>query len=126
MELADVAKLIKEIQGRKWYKELSPVKWKITEGRTAYYHHKNHCIILPITRIDERTILHELAHHIEYEHAEGFIRYRGVMHGKNFETILARLNLNISLADVISNLRLYPRAPGWQWMPAAKTWNTID
>lgn len=126
MKFTEIAELMKEIRERKWYKEMMPVKWKIVDGKTAFYHFKINRIDIPISRMNENTILHELAHHIEYKHVRGFIRYRGVMHGKNFWTILARLPLRVNLSEITTKLRSYPKAPGWQWMPATKKWGIIE
>lgn len=113
-----------QITQRKWFKEMDKVEIKaIPHGCYRGTYDPKKVIIfvdatLPIKQI-ARTVLHEAAHHIQYRHLKTFIRYKGVCHDDNFWTIFARLALDISLRQVLTELRPYPYAPGW-------TFNTVS
>ncbi|RLC37013.1 hypothetical protein DRH29_03270 [candidate division Kazan bacterium] len=117
-----------KIARKSWFQEMEPVqikivdrKWKTKRG--WYEWRKKVCYISgrqPIKDIIE-TVYHELAHHVEYQHAPNFFRRKGVMHSRNFKIIYYRLHSNIPLQKVIEGLYPYEHSRGWKWKDKKKT-----
>ena len=124
-----VSAIVQEIRAKKWAQEMDDVEILIVNKtwrtQVGCYSWKTRKIFVSGNRDFakiKRTILHELAHHIEYRHAQGFIRYKGVCHSTNFHTILAFItfnNANFSLKEITDKLYDYPRSrQGWVWNEA--------
>lgn len=120
-----ICEIVQQIEEKKWAREMDDVemliinkKWK---SRAGYYIGKTRQIFISGNRDlagTKRTILHELAHHIEYRHAKGFIRYKGVCHSRNFHIIFRCLlnGHNYSLRGIIDKLYNYSEhRSGWKW-----------
>ena len=114
---------IEELKRRRWFQEM--VEPQITiylnlERKTMYgcyrYKKREICVFGGGRSAEEimETLLHELAHHIEWFHVEGFIRERGCMHSRNFWTIYKRIHYDIPLSQVVAGLEPY-HPPGWRW-----------
>jgi len=124
-----VLKVGEETESRQWFKEMDSVEvfvvdghWKTRSG--TYYYKTRRLYVAGDDSIGEirETLLHELAHHIEWRHAEGFIRNRGVVHSRNFYTILKRIHENIPLREVVKDLYSYFISPrgAWKWKDKKK------
>jgi len=123
----EVCKVVQRIKSKKWAEEMDDVKilvvnksWESKYGQYNYMKKLPQIIVSGLIAVSqiERTIYHEIAHHIEFRHARGFIRHRGVCHSRNFHTIFRRLlnGHNSSLKEIIDKLCSYPRnRTGWEW-----------
>lgn len=124
LEEKQLVRFGKELENRKWFKEMDHLeilvlrdkRWESKKGfydfesKTAYIGGASDNL-----KAIKKTILHEVAHHIEYRHAEDFIREKGRMHGVNFKLILERIEEDISLKDVLKGLVKYRGRRGWKW-----------
>ena len=117
-----------KIAAKKWFQEMEPVQIKIVDRkwkskRGWYDWEKKICYISGCQSVKDiiETVYHELAHHIEYQHAPRFFRNKGVMHSRNFKIIYYRLYGNVSLKKVIENLYPYEHSWGWKWKDEKKT-----
>ena len=123
-----IREIVQQIEKKKWAQEMDDVEMLIVnktwKSRGGYYMGKTRQVFISGNKDlagIKRTILHELAHHIEYRHAKGFIRYKGVCHSRNFHIIFRCLlsNYNYSLREIIDKLYSYPeRGRGWKWNKA--------
>jgi len=122
-----VCEVVQQIESKKWAKEMDDVKivvvnrkWRTKLGQYEYMKKPPRIAVsgLRTTSQIETTIRHEIAHHIEFRHAKGFIRYKGVIHSTNFHIIFRRLRNghNSSLKEITNKLCSYPRnRVGWEW-----------
>ncbi len=128
-----VCKIVQRIKSKKWAQEMDDVEIVVVDkswvSKVGYYDYRKRPPRIVVSGLRtvpkiEKTIYHELAHHIEYRHALGFIRYRRVCHSANFYTIFKRLLLideNFSLKEIIDKLYSYSSdRAGWVW-DATKT-----
>jgi len=123
----EVCAIVQRIKNKKWAKEMDDVKivvvnrkWRSKLGQYDYMKKPPRIAVSGLRTVlqIERTIYHEIAHHIEHGHVKGFIRYRGVIHSTNFHIIFRRLlnGHNSSLKEIIDKLCSYPRnRSGWEW-----------
>ena len=113
---------------KQWFQEMEPVSIKIVdkkwESYDGYYDYKKRiCYVTGHQTIPNiiEAVYHEIAHHIEHQHAPDFFRKKGVMHSVNFKIILSRLHKNISLKEVIKDLYPYRHKHGWGWKDKSRT-----
>lgn len=117
-----VSEEMRKITYRKWFQEMDPVLLKIVDkgwsNKSGWYNwRKRICYVSKHLTKDGiiEMVYHELSHHIEFRHAPGFFRRKGVMHSRNFWTIFERLQSDISLSEVIKGLHPYVHCHGWTW-----------
>lgn len=122
-----ICEIVQRIESKKWAKEMDNVeivvvnrKWTSKCGHYDYLKKPPRIAVSGLRTISqiERTIRHEIAHHIEHRHVKGFIRYRGISHSTNFRIIFRRLlnGHNSSLKELTNKLCGYPRnRAGWEW-----------
>ena len=120
------------VKDRQWFKDMDKVKVKPTLGVSSYYglyDPKKQLITIDVDRPVKgvtKTYLHELAHHIQYRHLKTFIRYKGIIHDRNFYTILSRLDLDCPLNAVLCNMEPYPECyQGWKWIKETSSYQRV-
>jgi len=128
-----VCEVVQQIESKKWAEEMDDVNivvvdksWESKYGQYNYMKKPPQIIASGMRTVSqiERTIYHEIGHHIEFRHAKGFIRYKGVIHSTNFHIIFRRLlnGYNSSLKELTNKLCSYPRnRTGWEWSDEART-----
>jgi len=117
-----------KIAVKKWFQEMKPVQIKIVDRkwkskRGWYDWEKKICYISGCQSVKDiiETVYHELAHHIEFQHAPCFFRNKGVVHSINFKIILSKLHRSIPLKKVVEDLYPYKHSRGWKWKDEKKT-----